>query len=454
MQPLDLGRQGQHRLLAERLAHDLQTHRQPVGIEPARHRRDRKTGETQHEGGRDPIHVRLHFLAGHGLGIVLVHRKGRNRHARRDQVVELPEELAEQVPHPAARRFRGAEVARGRVEPGPNVTCHVGSEPVQLVHPWKHLRDEPQPAQREECPPTERQIELDFVDFDAELAEPDGGATAHRLDGRVDPDPGDIGAVGDPQAWRQASGRRGHEVAAGSGLSEGGERARARHGLQHQRHVLGGARHGAFDLKGVPRPVRRIGRNEPDRRSEPDHAAERRGNPERPAQVRPFGERDHAGDEPSRAAACRAAGAARRIPRVARAAEHLVEGVPTGGELGTVRLPEDHGARVPQPADDQGILGGYVVPIERGAVRRTEPGDRGHVLDADGQAREQTHLLAAHQPQLQVAGVVERPGIERDDGVDGGVVALDARQARLDDLDGRDFARPDEPRELGGGAIR
>src|SRR5256885_9154232 len=48
--------------------------------------------------------------------------------------------------------------------------------------------------------------------------------------------------------------------------------------------------------------------------------------------------------------------------------------------------------------------------------RRTEPGDRGHVLDADGQAREQTHLLAAHQPQLQVAGVVERPGIERDDG--------------------------------------
>src|SRR5206468_7942046 len=62
-------------------------------------------------------------------------------------------------------------------------------------------------------------------------------------------------------------------------------------------------------------------------------------------------------DEPGRAAACRAAGAARRIPRVARAAEHLVEGVPTGGELGAVRLPEDHGARVPQPADDQGKIG-------------------------------------------------------------------------------------------------
>src|SRR5439155_1643384 len=51
---LDLGRQGQQRLLPERLADDLQAHRQAVGIEPARHRCDRKTGETQHERGRDP----------------------------------------------------------------------------------------------------------------------------------------------------------------------------------------------------------------------------------------------------------------------------------------------------------------------------------------------------------------------------------------------------------------
>src|SRR5206468_10480227 len=104
-------------------------------------------------------------------------------------------------------------------------------------------------------PPTKRQVELDFVDFDVELAKPDGGATAHLLDGRVDPEPGDIGAVGDAEAWRKASGRRGHEVAAGGGLSEGGERARARHGLQHQRYVLGGARHGAFDLKGDRKSV-------------------------------------------------------------------------------------------------------------------------------------------------------------------------------------------------------
>ncbi len=42
MAALDLGRQGRHRLLAEWLADDLQTYGQPVGIKPARHRRDRR----------------------------------------------------------------------------------------------------------------------------------------------------------------------------------------------------------------------------------------------------------------------------------------------------------------------------------------------------------------------------------------------------------------------------
>src|SRR2546422_8888465 len=57
------------------------------------------------------------------------------------------------------------------------------------------------------------------------------------------------------------------------------------------------------------------------------------------------------------------------------------------------RLPEDHGARVPQPADDQGILGGYVVPIERGAVRRTEPGDRGRSEEHTSELQSRLHLV-------------------------------------------------------------
>jgi len=40
------------------------------------------------------------------------------------------------------------------------------------------------------------------------------------------------------------------------------------------------------------------------------------------------------------------------------------------------------------------ILGRYVVPVERGAIGRAEPRDGRDVLDADRQAREQTHLFA------------------------------------------------------------
>ena len=195
-------------------------------------------------------------------------------------MVEFPEELSKQVPQAAACRFRRAEVPGGGVEPGANVTRDVRSEPVEVLHPWKHLRDEPQPTQREKGLPPERQVEIDFVDCGTDLTEPDGRPAAQALDGGIDPNPGDVGAVGDAQALRYATGGRCHEVATGGRLREGRQRARPRHRLEHQGHIFGGARHRAFDLKGVPCPIRRIGRNEPDRRPEPHHSAERCGNTE------------------------------------------------------------------------------------------------------------------------------------------------------------------------------
>src|SRR2546422_6706059 len=54
---LNLGRKGQQRLLAQRLADDLQTPPQSLRIEPAGDRGNRKTAETQHERGRDPVDV-------------------------------------------------------------------------------------------------------------------------------------------------------------------------------------------------------------------------------------------------------------------------------------------------------------------------------------------------------------------------------------------------------------
>jgi len=105
------------------------------------------------------------------------------------------------LPRAASRRPAPA----CRLEPGANVTRDVGSEPVELLHSRKHLGDKPQPAQGEERLPPERQVEVDLLDLHVELAEPDCGPAAHPLDGGIDPDSGDIGAVGDPQALRDAA---------------------------------------------------------------------------------------------------------------------------------------------------------------------------------------------------------------------------------------------------------
>ena len=53
----------------------------------------------------------------------------------------------------------------------------------------------------------------------------------------------------------------------------------------------------------------------------------------------------------------------RRVPRIARAAEDLVEGVATRGELGRVGLAENDGASVAQPLDHERVRVSNVVDI-------------------------------------------------------------------------------------------
>ncbi len=57
---------------------------------------------------------------------------------------------------------------------------------------------------------------------------------------------------------------------------------------------------------------------------------------------------------------------------IARASEHLVERVAAGRELRTVGLAEDDRARVAQPLDDERVLVGHVVGVDRRAVRRPQ----------------------------------------------------------------------------------
>src|SRR5207245_131903 len=82
-----------------------------------------------------------------------------------------------------------------------------------------------------------------------------------------------------------------------------------------------------------------------------------------------------------------------------------------------------------------------------------QPRDRVAVLDPHGQRAQEAGGLGACQPPLQVAGVVQRSRVERDDRVDRWVVALEPLQTRLDDLEGGDLALGDERPQLDGREI-
>src|SRR5256712_7245008 len=201
---LHLPREREDALLAERLADDLEAHGQASRVQATGHRRHRQPGETQHERGGDPIHVRLHLLPGDRCGIVLLDGEGRHRHAGRHEVVEPLEQLAEQVPQTAARRLGGGELAGRRPEPGLHVVGDVGAEAMQLVESGMHLCHEPQAAQRQERGACEREVELDDLHARPELLQRARRPAAHVLDHGVDADPGDVGTVCDPQARRDA----------------------------------------------------------------------------------------------------------------------------------------------------------------------------------------------------------------------------------------------------------
>ena len=93
-----------------------------------------------------------------------------------------------------------------------------------------------------------------------------------------------------------------------------------------------------------------------------------------------------------------------------------------------------------------------MVGVDRRAVCRAQPAHRRDILDPHGDATERTDL-AAHDALLERPCVVERAVVERDDGVQDAVDALDARQARFDDLDGRERPRADEPDEFDGAQV-
>ena len=150
-----------------------------------------------------------------------------------------------------------------------------------------------------------------------------------------------------------------------------------------------------------------------------------------------------AGGQRRRAAARRAARCQRRVPGVARAPEHLVEGGAAGAELRRVRLGDDDAA-LALDALHHGVRGlGHVVPEDRRAVGRAHAGDVGQVLDGDRQAAEPSGLtlglapLAAHEAPGVLARAIEAQGRQR---VDRGLDLGDAPLGRVDQVERRDVA--------------
>ena len=108
-------------------------------------------------------------------------------------------------------------------------------------------RHHPVTAYRQEGFPGKGEIQFDRFHLCAGLLQFEGRLAAAGLDLRIDPDAGDIRAVGQFPPAEVAVSHRCHKIPPGSGLGHRGERAGASDRLEHQGDIPGGARHRAGD---------------------------------------------------------------------------------------------------------------------------------------------------------------------------------------------------------------
>ena len=223
--------------------------------------------------------------------------------------------------------------------------------------------------------------------------------------------------------------------------------------LEHQRHVLGRTGHGPGHRQRIPRPIRRIRRHEADRRPQSGDAAKCSRDPERSTKVGALCERNHAGRKRGGPSAGRAARRLGGVPRISSAAEDVVERVGAGRKFGTVGLAEYHRAGRAEAPDDECIFLRNVVGIDRRPEGRPQPGDRCHILDADGQSAEKPRVLPFLNSPVELGRIVQCSRVQRDDGVEGRVELGDAFETGLDRFDGGDLAGGDSAPQFKGGQV-
>ena len=234
----------------------------------------------------------------------------------------------------------------------------------------------------------------------------------------------------------------GHRLAIRNGRSGPGQRvARVEpgHDVQEERGVRDIARHRAVHREVVEAAVGRASWHAARRRAQAHHRAEGARRAQAAAEVRAVCEPDLPGGERHRRAAGGARAGERGVPRVAGDAEHLVEGLPAGAELGRVRLREHDAARGLDPEHGDVRLVRHMVGIDGRAVCGAHALDGIQVLDRDRQAGQQAALAgrALHQLAGPLARALRRKRRQR---IDPAVNRLYTRQRGVYGVERRDVA--------------
>ena len=306
-------------------------------------------------------------------------------------------------------------------------------------------------AAREHDLPQPREVRMRLLDAGAEAAKHLGGGARERADLVVDGRDAEIAAPRQAQAAHARAPDGVDEGARVHGIGDRRARIGARDHREHQRGVGDGTRHGAADAPWIPRERRRMVGHEAGRGAEADHAAERRGQAQRAAEIGALGQRAEAGGERDGAAARRAARRERRVPRVARDAEDLVEGVGARAKLRRVGLAHHDRPRRLQPRDDQRVFLGHVMLVDLAAPRGADALGRREVLDRHRHAVQRTEARAAPGRRRRLLrGLQRRLGGHRAVGVQARVHALEAGEHRLHEVERRDRAARDQRDELRG----
>ena len=224
------------------------------------------------------------------------------------------------------------------------------------------------------------------------------------------------------------------------------------HGKQHG-HVAHRAPHRTFGTELTHELVAHRPRgNATGTRPEAEHVVVRGGVAQRSHEVAAVGHRLHAQRETHRRAAARSARRARRVPGIARDAEHRVVRVRAQAEFGRVGLADHDAAGALHARDHEVVEGGNVVGEERRAERGANAGGGRHVLDRHRKPVEHAAVGAGIEFRVARVGLAEQPfpRLQADDRVVSRIERVDAIEVRPHDLAAGNATRMDRVAEAVG----